>query len=170
MVHVCSHLQAGGRVWHLKAGSAAASGALCSLTGTRSRHVGWANDICQGEYKRNFKVNRRWLGEQVCLSAVLSLSICVCGELRLFNPSQRDTMSLSDLELWSTYWDCVSRPYTVLICSFTAALYYLWGRKCQVSQWRTWTWNCNLNEFFCICIHVCVKIVHSINSTTWNKY
>ncbi|TNM94948.1 hypothetical protein fugu_017707 [Takifugu bimaculatus] len=40
-------------------------------------------------------------------------------------------MSLSALELWSTNWECISRPSTVLICSFTAALYYLWGRKCQ---------------------------------------
>ncbi|XP_047244659.1 phospholipase ABHD3-like isoform X1 [Girardinichthys multiradiatus] len=40
-------------------------------------------------------------------------------------------MYLSSVELWRTYWECVSRPYTVFICSFTAALYYLWGRKCQ---------------------------------------
>lgn len=41
-------------------------------------------------------------------------------------------MLLSHLELWITYWECVSRPYTVFICSLTAALYYLWGRNCQV--------------------------------------
>ncbi|XP_041814137.1 phospholipase ABHD3-like isoform X1 [Chelmon rostratus] len=40
-------------------------------------------------------------------------------------------MILAHLELWRTYWECVSRPDTVFICSFTAALYYLWGRKCQ---------------------------------------
>lgn len=40
-------------------------------------------------------------------------------------------MFLSHVELWRTYWECVSRPYTVFICSLTAALYYLWGRKCQ---------------------------------------
>ncbi|XP_070781486.1 phospholipase ABHD3-like [Enoplosus armatus] len=40
-------------------------------------------------------------------------------------------MFLSHSELWRTYWECVSRPYTVFICSLTAALYYLWGRKCQ---------------------------------------
>ncbi|XP_023125534.1 phospholipase ABHD3-like isoform X1 [Amphiprion ocellaris] len=39
---------------------------------------------------------------------------------------------LSHVELWRTYWECVSRPYTVFICSLTAALYYLWGRKCQM--------------------------------------
>ncbi len=43
-------------------------------------------------------------------------------------------MYLSQLELWRTYWECVSRPYTVFICSLTAALCYLWGRKCQVSH------------------------------------
>uniref|UniRef100_A0A7N6B831 Phospholipase ABHD3 n=1 Tax=Anabas testudineus TaxID=64144 RepID=A0A7N6B831_ANATE len=40
-------------------------------------------------------------------------------------------MFLSHLELWRTYLEFVSRPYTVLICSLTAAVYYLWGRKCQ---------------------------------------
>ncbi|KAM9354986.1 phospholipase ABHD3-like [Pholidichthys leucotaenia] len=40
-------------------------------------------------------------------------------------------MFLSHAELWRTYWECVSRPYTVFFCSLTAALYYLWGRKCQ---------------------------------------
>ncbi|XP_028253816.1 phospholipase ABHD3-like isoform X2 [Parambassis ranga] len=40
-------------------------------------------------------------------------------------------MFLTHVELWRTYWECVSRPYTVFICSLTAALYYLWGRKCQ---------------------------------------
>uniref|UniRef100_A0A1A8GEA0 Ig-like domain-containing protein n=1 Tax=Nothobranchius korthausae TaxID=1143690 RepID=A0A1A8GEA0_9TELE len=40
-------------------------------------------------------------------------------------------MYLSSVELWTTYWESVSRPYTVFICSVTAALYYLWGRKCQ---------------------------------------
>lgn len=42
-------------------------------------------------------------------------------------------MLLSHLELWRTCWECVSRPYTVLLCSLTAALYYLWGRMSQVS-------------------------------------
>lgn len=42
-------------------------------------------------------------------------------------------MYLSNLALWRTYWECVSRPYTVFICSLTAALCYLWGRQCQVS-------------------------------------
>lgn len=41
-------------------------------------------------------------------------------------------MFLSHLELWRTCWECFSRPYTVFICSLTAALYYVWGRKCQV--------------------------------------
>ncbi|XP_015226973.1 PREDICTED: phospholipase ABHD3-like isoform X1 [Cyprinodon variegatus] len=41
-------------------------------------------------------------------------------------------MYLTNVELWRTYWECVSRPYTVFICSLTAALYYLWGRKCQI--------------------------------------
>lgn len=40
-------------------------------------------------------------------------------------------MIISHVELWRTYWECVSRPYTVFVCSLTAALYYLWGRKCQ---------------------------------------
>ncbi|XP_054876115.1 phospholipase ABHD3-like isoform X1 [Poeciliopsis prolifica] len=40
-------------------------------------------------------------------------------------------MYLSNVELWRTYWESVSRPYTVFICSVTAALYYLWGRKCE---------------------------------------
>ncbi|KAK5608130.1 hypothetical protein CRENBAI_003841 [Crenichthys baileyi] len=40
-------------------------------------------------------------------------------------------MYLSSVELWRTYWECVSRPYTVFTCFLTAALYYLWGRKCQ---------------------------------------
>ncbi|XP_044026040.1 phospholipase ABHD3-like isoform X1 [Siniperca chuatsi] len=40
-------------------------------------------------------------------------------------------MFSSYLELWRTYWECVSRPYTVFICSLAAALYYLWARKCQ---------------------------------------
>nr|XP_046229747.1 phospholipase ABHD3-like isoform X1 [Scatophagus argus] len=40
-------------------------------------------------------------------------------------------MFLSCLELWRTYWECISRPYTVFICSLTAGLYYLRGRKCQ---------------------------------------
>ncbi|XP_051265672.1 phospholipase ABHD3-like isoform X1 [Dicentrarchus labrax] len=40
-------------------------------------------------------------------------------------------MLISHLELWTTCWECVSRPYTVFICSLTAALYCLWGRKCQ---------------------------------------
>ncbi|XP_069371314.1 phospholipase ABHD3-like [Paralichthys olivaceus] len=40
-------------------------------------------------------------------------------------------MLLSHLEMWRLYWECVSRPSTVVICSLTAALYYLWGRKCQ---------------------------------------
>ncbi|XP_053193159.1 phospholipase ABHD3-like [Scomber japonicus] len=40
-------------------------------------------------------------------------------------------MLLSHLEVWRTCWECVSRPYTVLLCSLTAALYYLWGRKSQ---------------------------------------
>ncbi|XP_041660387.1 phospholipase ABHD3-like isoform X1 [Cheilinus undulatus] len=40
-------------------------------------------------------------------------------------------MFLAHLELWRTYWESVSRPYTVFICSLTAALYYLWGRQCQ---------------------------------------
>ncbi|XP_062267165.1 phospholipase ABHD3-like [Platichthys flesus] len=40
-------------------------------------------------------------------------------------------MLLSHLDLWRVYWECVSRPSTVFICSITAALYYLWGRQCQ---------------------------------------
>ncbi|CAG5928062.1 unnamed protein product [Menidia menidia] len=40
-------------------------------------------------------------------------------------------MYLARAELWRTYWVCASRPYAVLICSLTAALCYLWGRKCQ---------------------------------------
>lgn len=43
-------------------------------------------------------------------------------------------MFISDLELWRTYWECVYRPHTVFICSFTAAVCYLWGRKSQVSH------------------------------------
>lgn len=43
-------------------------------------------------------------------------------------------MYLSSVEPWRTYWESVSRPYTVFICSVTAALYYLWGRKCEVSH------------------------------------
>uniref|UniRef100_A0A3Q3WRT8 Phospholipase ABHD3 n=1 Tax=Mola mola TaxID=94237 RepID=A0A3Q3WRT8_MOLML len=43
-------------------------------------------------------------------------------------------MILSAVELWRTCRECVSRPYTVFICSLAAALYYLWGRKCQVSH------------------------------------
>ncbi|XP_071399826.1 phospholipase ABHD3-like [Centroberyx affinis] len=40
-------------------------------------------------------------------------------------------MLLSHLELWKTYSECFSRPYTVVICTFSAALCYLWGRKVQ---------------------------------------
>ncbi|KAL6096091.1 abhd1 [Pungitius sinensis] len=40
-------------------------------------------------------------------------------------------MFLTHSELWRTYWECVSRPYTVFLCSLTAALCYLWGRKRQ---------------------------------------
>ncbi|KAM8846567.1 protein ABHD1-like [Synchiropus picturatus] len=40
-------------------------------------------------------------------------------------------MLLSHWELWKHYWDCVSRPDTVLICSLTAVLCYLWRRKTQ---------------------------------------
>ncbi|XP_034435948.1 phospholipase ABHD3-like isoform X1 [Hippoglossus hippoglossus] len=40
-------------------------------------------------------------------------------------------MLLSHLDMWRLYWECVSRPSTVFICSLTAALYYLWGRQCQ---------------------------------------
>lgn len=39
-------------------------------------------------------------------------------------------MFLCHWTLWRICWDCVTRPYTVLICSVTASL-YLWGRKCQ---------------------------------------
>ncbi|KAM6991954.1 LOW QUALITY PROTEIN: phospholipase ABHD3-like [Tautogolabrus adspersus] len=39
-------------------------------------------------------------------------------------------MFLTHFDLWNTYWECVSRPYTVVICSLTAAL-FLWGRKRQ---------------------------------------
>ncbi|XP_024660969.2 phospholipase ABHD3-like [Maylandia zebra] len=40
-------------------------------------------------------------------------------------------MFLTHAEVWGTYWECVFTPFTVIICSLTAALYYLWGRKCQ---------------------------------------
>ncbi|KAM4521635.1 phospholipase ABHD3-like isoform 1-T1 [Odontesthes bonariensis] len=40
-------------------------------------------------------------------------------------------MYLANVELWRTYCECASKPYTVFICSLTAALYYLWGRKSQ---------------------------------------
>nr|XP_020445294.1 phospholipase ABHD3-like isoform X2 [Monopterus albus] len=40
-------------------------------------------------------------------------------------------MTVSHLELWKTYWELVSRPYTVFVCSITAAVWYLWDRKCQ---------------------------------------
>ncbi|CAG09160.1 unnamed protein product, partial [Tetraodon nigroviridis] len=40
-------------------------------------------------------------------------------------------MSTLDFELWSASWECISRPYTVFLCSFTATVYYLWSRRCQ---------------------------------------
>ncbi|XP_077443865.1 phospholipase ABHD3-like [Stigmatopora argus] len=40
-------------------------------------------------------------------------------------------MLLYFLELWTLQWEFVSRADTVLLCSLTAALYYLWGRKSQ---------------------------------------
>ncbi|XP_054617931.1 phospholipase ABHD3-like isoform X2 [Dunckerocampus dactyliophorus] len=41
-------------------------------------------------------------------------------------------MLLSLLDLWTAYWEFVaSRADTVLVCSLTAALCYLWGRKSQ---------------------------------------
>ncbi|XP_061563157.1 phospholipase ABHD3-like isoform X1 [Cololabis saira] len=38
-------------------------------------------------------------------------------------------MCVSIAGLWRSW--CVSRPYTVFICSLSTALYYLWGRRCQ---------------------------------------
>ncbi|KAK7907827.1 hypothetical protein WMY93_016439 [Mugilogobius chulae] len=39
-------------------------------------------------------------------------------------------MFLCHWEFWRICWECVSRPYTVLVCSVTASL-LLWGRTCQ---------------------------------------
>lgn len=66
---------------------------------------------------------------QFATRSPLSLSLCLLKLVRL-----KMIMFLSHLELWRTYLEFVSRPYTVLICSLTAAVYYLWGRKCQVSH------------------------------------
>ncbi|XP_019726995.1 phospholipase ABHD3-like [Hippocampus comes] len=40
-------------------------------------------------------------------------------------------MLLALLDLWTVHWELVSRVDTVLLCSLTAALCYLWGRKSQ---------------------------------------
>uniref|UniRef100_A0A3P9LLV9 Abhydrolase domain containing 1 n=1 Tax=Oryzias latipes TaxID=8090 RepID=A0A3P9LLV9_ORYLA len=41
-------------------------------------------------------------------------------------------MYLSSAELWMTWWEGVSRPSMLFLCSVTGALYYyLWGRRCQ---------------------------------------
>ncbi|KAJ0026871.1 hypothetical protein NQD34_017871 [Periophthalmus magnuspinnatus] len=39
-------------------------------------------------------------------------------------------MFLCHWEFWRICWSCVTRPYTVLVCSVTATL-LMWGRKCQ---------------------------------------
>ncbi|GLD59846.1 phospholipase ABHD3-like protein [Lates japonicus] len=71
------------------------------------------------------------------------------------------TMFLSHLELWRTYWECVSRPYTVFICSLTAALYYLWGRKCQAPALVC-------SEAFSVFLHKhCPVVAECFSPTPW---
>ncbi|KAM9840648.1 phospholipase ABHD3-like [Aulostomus maculatus] len=70
-------------------------------------------------------------------------------------------MLLSHWELWSSYWECVSRPYTVLICSLTAALCYLWGRKSQ-----TPALVCSESFRVFLCKH-CPVVTETFSPTPW---
>lgn len=70
-------------------------------------------------------------------------------------------MFISDLELWRTYWECVYRPHTVFICSFTAAVCYLWGRKSQAPVLVS-------NEAFSVFLHKhCPAVAECFSPTPW---
>lgn len=70
-------------------------------------------------------------------------------------------MLLSHLELWRTCWECVSRPYTVLLCSLTAALYYLWGRMSQTPALVC-------SEAFSVFLHKhCPVVAETFSPTPW---
>ncbi|XP_036941590.1 phospholipase ABHD3-like isoform X1 [Acanthopagrus latus] len=70
-------------------------------------------------------------------------------------------MFLSHSEIWRTYWECVSRPYTVFICSLTAALYYLWGRKCQAPALVT------SKTFSAFLLKHCPVVSENFSPTPW---
>uniref|UniRef100_A0A8C5HH38 Phospholipase ABHD3 n=1 Tax=Gouania willdenowi TaxID=441366 RepID=A0A8C5HH38_GOUWI len=70
-------------------------------------------------------------------------------------------MFLSHTELWRTYWECVSRRYSVFICSVTALLYYLWGRKCQ-----TPALVCS-NAFSAFLLKHCPVVAERYHPTPW---